>query len=192
MLTDAEIAKGCLEKKRSCQKELYDKYIKKMYALCRRYISDKDEIKDTLQEGFIKVFENIGSYRGEGSLEGWVRKIIVNTALTTLRKSKSSIFVRIEETEEETNTTLTEENQEDALFNTDFNKEDLLSAIEDLPTNYKIIFNLFCLENYSHREISEMLSITEESSRTRLNRARKILQEKLLTLHKALIAKQHN
>ena len=189
MLNDSDLVKGCLAKKRSSQKELYDTYIKKMYALCRRYISDKEEIKDILQEGFIKVFENIESYRGDGSLEGWIRKIIINTALNYIRKKKSDIFERIEDSEEDQNYTLADESENEDLFQTDFKKEELLAAIERLPENYKIIFNLFCLENYSHREISVMLSISEESSRTRLNRARKILQEELLSLHKKYLAK---
>jgi RNA polymerase sigma-70 factor (ECF subfamily) len=185
MLSDSELAKDCLQLKRSAQKELYDRYIKKMNAVCRRYVSDKDDIKDILQEGFIKVFTNIDKYRGDGPLEAWVRRILVNTALSYLRKSKSDIFIKSEGNEDEINEISdSEEENDDSVFNANFSKEELLNAVDSLPDNYKLIFNLFCIENYSHREISEMLSITEESSRTRLNRARKILQEYLLALHK--------
>jgi RNA polymerase sigma-70 factor (ECF subfamily) len=191
MLSDSEIAKGCLQLKRSAQKELYDRYIKKMNAVCRRYVSDKDEIKDVLQEGFIKVFENIEKYRGDGPLEAWIRRIIVNTVLTYIRKNKSDIFIKSEGQEQEVNNLSdTEEEEGNSIFNADFNKEDLMNAIESLPENYKIIFNLYCMENYSHREISQLLSLKEESSRTRLNRARKMLQEHLLTLHKQRLSIQ--
>jgi len=189
MLSDSDIAKECLQDKRAAQKELYDRYIKKMHAVCRRYISDKEEIKDILQESFIKVFANIGKYKGEGPLEAWIRRIIVNTTLTSMRKNKSTIFVRTEETEVENNN-ITEE-EEESIFNTDFDKTALMNAIESLPENYRIVFNLYCLENYSHKEISELLSMKEESSRTRLKRARKMLQEQLLIMHKESLAKQN-
>ncbi len=193
MLSDSDIAKDCLKFKRSAQKELYDRYIKKMNVVCRRYISDKDEIKDVLQEGFIKVFENIEKYRGEGPLEAWIRRIIVNTVLSHIRKGKSDIFVRQDKTEQEDNDILiSEEEDSDSIFNADFSKEDLMEAIESLPDNYKIIFNLYCIENYSHKEIAQLLSMKEESSRTRLNRARKILQEYLLALHKKRLSTQNN
>jgi RNA polymerase sigma-70 factor (ECF subfamily) len=104
--------------------------------------------------------------------------------LSYLRKSKSDIFIKSEGNEDEINKISDTEENDDSVFNANFSKEELLFAVESLPENYKLIFNLFCIENYSHKEISEMLSITEESSRTRLNRARKILQEYLLALHK--------
>ncbi len=192
MLSDSDIAKGCLQKKHSAQKELYDRYSKKMHAVCRRYLSDKDMIKDVLQEGFIKVFNNIEKYRGDGPLEGWIRRIIVNTTLTSIRNAKSSIFTQLAEQEEdEYDNAQTDDNDDESIFNGNFSESDLLKAIEGLPDNYRIVFNLFCLENHSHKEISEMLSIKEESSRTRLNRARAILQEKILSIHKEHLAKQN-
>jgi RNA polymerase sigma-70 factor (ECF subfamily) len=192
MLSDSEIAKGCLQLKRSAQKELYDRYIKKMNAVCRRYVSDKDEIKDVLQEGFIKVFENIEKYRGDGPLEAWVRRIIVNTVLTYIRKNKSNIFIKSEGQEQDiTSVSDGQEEEGNSIFDADFNKEDLMSAIEGLPENYRIIFNLYCIENYSHKEISQLLALKEESSRTRLNRARKMLQEHLLALHKQRLSIQN-
>jgi len=191
MLSDSEIAKGCLQLKRSAQKELYDRYIKKMNAVCRRYVSDKDEIKDVLQEGFIKVFENIDKYRSEGPLEAWIRRIIVNTVLTYIRKNKSDIFIKSEGQEQDIISDSPEE-EENSIFNADFNKEDLMNAIEGLPENYRIIFNLYCIENYSHKEIAQMLSLKEESSRTRLNRARKMLQEHLLALYKKRLSIQNS
>jgi RNA polymerase sigma-70 factor (ECF subfamily) len=190
MLSDFEIAKECLKRKSSAQKELYERYIKKMNAVCRRYLTDKEEIKDILQEGFIKVFENIEKYRGEGPLEAWVRRIIINTILTNMRKNKSSIFVKGEEGEAEKENIAADEEAQ-SIFNTDFNKEDLMAVIESLPDIYKVIFNLYCLENYSHKEISQLLSVPEETSRTRLNRARKMLQEQLLIVYKERIAKQY-
>jgi RNA polymerase sigma-70 factor (ECF subfamily) len=191
MLSDSDIAKECLQKKYSAQKELYNRYSKKMHAVCRRYLSDKDTIKDVLQEGFIKVFNNIDKYRGDGPLESWIRRIIINTALTSIRRNNSGIFLRVEENEEEDHDVIQTEEEDESVFNGNFSEEDLLKSIEALPENYKIVFNLFCLENHSHKEISEMLSIKEESSRTRLNRARKILQEHLLSIHKEYLAKQN-
>ncbi len=184
MLSDSDIVKDCLKFKRSAQKELYNRYIKKMYAVCCRYLSDKDDIKDILQEGFIKVFENIEKYRGEGPLEAWIRRIIVNTVLSHLRKNKTGIPIKQINLEEEEEFVASSEEEEDSIFNANFSKEDLMEAISNLSENYRVIFNLYCLENYSHKEIASMLSLSEEGSRTRLNRARKILQEYLKSLHK--------
>ena len=181
MHSDLEIAKGCLVSQRSSQKELYDRYINKMNAVCRRYISDKEELKDVIQEGFIKIFENIGTYRGDGPLEGWVRRVMVNTVLSHIRKNKSDLFVR--QSPEEQEGYIANEEEDNGDISGSFDKEELMAAIESLPDNYKIIFNLYCIEDYSHKEIAQMLSIKEESSRTRLIRARKILREYLMALH---------
>lgn len=154
-----------------------------MNAVCRRYISNKEEIKDVLQEGFIKVFNNLDKYRGDGPVEAWIRRIIVNTALSYIRKSKTDLYSSQDVNDHDDSISVTEEADE-SVFNADFDQNDLMAAINCLPENYKIIFNLHCIEDYSHKEIAQELSITEENSRTRLNRARKLLQEYLNALHK--------
>ena len=145
-----------------------------MYAVCLQYASDTDEANDFLQEGFIRVFTKISSYRWEGSFEGWVRKIIVNTALQMIRKKKQ-LFV------------LNEELNEDASYEVpdvqgELDKDDLLMMIRNLPVNQRIVFNLFVIEGYNHNEIAKLTGMPENTSKSHLHRARTRLKE-MITLH---------
>ncbi|MDB5256327.1 MAG: Sigma-70 region 2 [Chitinophagaceae bacterium] len=180
MLDEKDIIKGCKKSESSSQQVLYNLYKQKMYGVCLRYISDKDEAKDVLQDGFVKVFQNFAQYKGDGSLEGWIRRVIVNTALTYLRKKKKIVFEPLT-TDEQLSDSNSQE-QSTALSEIDFTEEELLATINLLPDDFKIVFNLFCLENYSHKEISELIKINENTSRSRLNRARHLLQNYLLKM----------
>jgi RNA polymerase sigma factor (sigma-70 family) len=172
MVDEEDIIRGCRKFENTSQKELYNRFHKKMYGLCLRYISDKDDAKDILQDGFVQVFTNFNKYKGEGSLEGWLRKLFVNTALMYLRKKKKITF---EQLDDYSNAQPLEQ-AESAITSADFTTAELYNTISLLPEDYKIVFNMFCIENYSHKEISELLSINENTSRTRLNRARNLLQ----------------
>ncbi len=181
MLSEEEIIKGCIEFNSATQKLLYKKYAPKMYTVCLRYSKNSDEAKDLMQECFIKVYSNISKFKKEGSFEGWIRRIFVNTAIKSLRKYKDYKIESFNDTNIDYNISVYEETiSEDA----DYTEEELRDALKILSPADHLLFNLACFENYSHKEISCQLSISEDTSRARLSRARKKLQEHLLRISK--------
>lgn len=148
-------------------------------ALCMRYAQNRDDAEDMLQEGWIRVFDNLKSFRHQGSLEGWIRKVMVTTALRHLRKAKP--------TEELTFTHDFEESPEipDALAQ--LNEQEIIVLIETLPAGYRMVFNLFVIEGYRHTEIANLLGIEESTSRSQLVKARKWLQEKILGATRSIL-----
>jgi RNA polymerase sigma-70 factor (ECF subfamily) len=165
---------GCLQNDRKQQEALYRALAPKMLAVCMRYAGDKDEAQDILQEGFIKMFNNVHKYRGEGNLEGWIRRIMVHTAISRYRKLKPVMLVEdMAENHEESNTSHNANNLE---------VNDLMKLVQQLPQVYRSVFNMYAIEGYSHQEIGTKLGITELLSRTTLYRARNILKEKLVQL----------
>jgi len=179
-VNEQNIIKGCIAYDNAAQKALYKLYAPKMYSICLRYVKDTDEAKDVMQECFIKVFTSIQKFRSEGSLEGWVKRILVNTALNHIRKNKA-VLQYVDATEIEL-ANLEDTSNDEGLEGVDFSEEELLNQIQALPEQYKIIFNLYCFEDYSHKMIAEQLSISETGSRVRLIRARKMLQSSLMKL----------
>ena len=169
-MTDEEIIEGCVKKNALAQKALYDKFAKKMMGVCLRYSDSQEEGEDILQNGFIQVFNKIDAFKSAGSLEGWVRKIIVNTALTSLRRAKkleANLEIEaIEEITEDTN------HMSDALA-----AKELLKIMQSMPTGFKTVFNLHAIEGYSHKEIGELLGITEGTSKSQFSRAKTYLQK---------------
>jgi RNA polymerase sigma-70 factor (ECF subfamily) len=167
------IVKECLAGKRQAQEKLYGLYSAKMFGICLRYCKNYDEAKDILQEGFLKVFSKLEQFNFSGSLEGWVRRIIVNTAIERLRiqnknvplENAPELYVEIEE--------------EDLPV---ISAADMLEMIQALPSQYKMVFNLYVFEKMQHKEIAEMLGISEGGSKSNLSRARAILQEKVKLL----------
>jgi RNA polymerase sigma-70 factor (ECF subfamily) len=142
-----------------------------MFGVCLRYFKDKDTAEDALQEGFIRVFQKIGTYRGEGSLEGWIRRIIVRTSIEIYRKETRFIAVEEMDASEE------HSQAEDALSL--LSAEEIISCIQELPSGFRTVFNLYAIEGYSHQEISEMLSISVGTSKSQLSRARDLLAGKI-------------
>lgn len=179
MSRQEEIINGCKKYNVHYQKALYTLYAPAMLSLCLRYSSNKEEAKDLLQEGFIKIYDKITSYKNEGSFEGWMKRIMVNTAIDQIRKNKKNSFVNIDSIPESTHLEGEEENQLDEIKN-DYTYEELVGAINSLNDEFKIVFNMFVIENYSHREIAELLSIKEETSRSRLIRAKSKIKGFLL------------
>ncbi|MDP4186969.1 MAG: sigma-70 family RNA polymerase sigma factor [Bacteroidota bacterium] len=169
MNTIADIIAGCKKGKRKSQKELYDMFSGKMYAVCLRYTSNADEAKDILQDGFVKVFTNLNTFNFKGSFEGWVRRIMINTAIACYRTKKNIYTLEIVDDMETGN---------DNVFES-LSAEELLKIIRKLPSQYKMVFNLYAIEGYSHKEISGMLGITESTSKSDLSRARAILKAKI-------------
>jgi RNA polymerase sigma factor (sigma-70 family) len=168
-----EILRGCLEGNRRDQELLYRRYAAKLYAVCLQYSNNDEEARDILQEGFIKIFENLVSYKHEGSFEGWMRKITVNTALEKFRNKHNLYKVEdidsIHETESEP-----ENNDYSGL-----EANDLMNLIRELPPKYRMVFNLYAIEGYSHKEIASMINISEGTSKSNLSRARVILQRRV-------------
>lgn len=170
MTTETDLIKGCIEGNIRMQKELYDKFSPKMYAVCLRYMGNADDAQDILQEGFIKVFRNLERFRGEGSFEGWIRRIFVNTAIEQIRKRK--IDISLTEKEE-----IIEYKSVSAVDN--INEKDLLKIVSELSPGYRSVFNMYVVEGFSHKEIGDLLGISEGTSKSQLARARMILQEKI-------------
>lgn len=168
-----EIIKGCLEGNRRDQELLYRRHAAKLYAVCLQYSVNDDEAKDILQEGFIKIFENLRQYKFEGSFEGWIRRITVNTALEKYR-SRNNLY-KVEDIDQISDT----ESEPDADEYTGLEANDLLGIIRDLPPKYKMVFILYAIEGYSHKEISKMVNISEGTSKSNLSRARIILQRRV-------------
>lgn len=171
----------CKAGKPGAQKALYELFAGKMFAICLRYASDKMSAEDILQNGFIKIFKNMDSFKELGALEGWMRKIMVNTAIEHYRKTARMHRV----------TEITPELEEpvapsvlDAL-----QLNDLLHLIEKLPDGYRLVFNMHIIEGYSHKEIADKLGITEGGSKSQLSRARQILKAALIKREEAVYAK---
>lgn len=171
-LNEQNIITLCKKGDRSAQKALYDSLSPKMFSICMRYMGDRESAEDVLQEGFISLFSKLGSYSGEGSFEGWARKVFVNTALMTLRKN--DILKQSADIENAFGVT---SGAASAIQNISY--KELLKAISELPTGYRTVFNMFAIEGYSHKEISDALGITEATSRSQLQRARVMLQNKI-------------
>ncbi|QJD95616.1 sigma-70 family RNA polymerase sigma factor [Mucilaginibacter robiniae] len=164
------IWEGCKQHNRKQQELLYQLLAPRMLTACLRYIADRDEAQDVMQEGFIKVFSAMHKYRGEGSLEGWIRRIMVHSAISRHRKQK--LVVLADELPEGMHTQMT-------YNNNNLEAKDLLHLIQQLPDTYRNVFNLYAIEGYSHQEIGNVLGISELVSRTTLCRARGVLKDKL-------------
>lgn len=165
---------GCKKGDRKAQESLYKALASKMMAVCLRYAKDNFEAEDILQMGFVKVFQKVSEFRGDGSFEGWIRRIMVNTAIETYRKNLRSLnVVDIDE----------EYDQPQSTF--DMGKlelNDLMKLVQQLSNGYRIVFNMYAIEGYSHKEIAKELGISEGASKSQLSRARAILKDKIIKM----------
>ena len=168
-ISENDLLTGCLEGNRRMQEELYRRYSPKMYAVCLRYAGNAEEAEDILQEGFIKVFKKLNSFRSEGSFEGWVRRIFVNTAIEHFRRKRYLMPV----TEKEENTI---EGKYLSVLD-DLAARDIMALVQDLSPGYRTVFNLYVVEGYTHKEIADMMGISEGTSKSQLSRAKVILQD---------------
>jgi RNA polymerase sigma-70 factor (ECF subfamily) len=172
MFNEKSLIEGCLKQNRKAQKMLYELHASKFLGVCMRYAKDKPEAEDILQDAFLKIFERIEQYNHNGSFEGWMRRIIVNTAITNYRKNVKHYH----------NSNLDDINEyEDYTLNdvTEFSLEEMLNVIQSLSPGYRMVFNMFAIEGYSHKEIAEMLNIDIATSKSQYSRARKIIQNRL-------------
>ena len=172
------IIKGCCQKEPVAQRLLYEMFSARMFGVCLRYSGSREDAQDILHEGFLKIYEKIGQFESRGSFEGWIRRIMVNTALEKFRNHNKMINVQegIEEFERGEGADLTE----------NITVKELLGMIAELSPQYRIVFNMYAIEGYSHKEISELLGITEGTSKSNLSRARAILQEKVKEYYKQI------
>ena len=171
MIPDQEIIKGCSRNDRKAQKALYDRYAPRLMAVCRRYTRSQPEAEDVLQESFVKIFRSIENFRGESRLDYWMKRIVVNTALNQQR-SKLYLFPMVDVEDIDLRS-------EAELPLSNFKLNDLLNMISRLPDGCRVIFNLYAVEGYNHREIAEMLEISEGTSKSQYARARQLLRDML-------------
>ena len=172
-ITESDLLRGCMEGNRRMQEELYRRFSPRMYAVCLRYAGNAEEAEDILQEGFIKVFKKLDSFRSEGSFEGWVRRVFVNTAIEHFRRKRYLMPV----TEKEENTI---EGKYVSVLD-ELAEKDILALVQELSPGYRTVFNMYVVEGYTHKEIADMLGISEGTSKSQLSRAKVILQDMVRT-----------
>jgi RNA polymerase sigma-70 factor (ECF subfamily) len=172
-MSDKQIIEGCARHDRKAQQLLYDKYSRFLLGVCARYSVDRSEAEDILQDSFIKIFFNINEYSGTGSFTGWLRKVAVNTAITHYHRNlKYRYHLEIEE--------LVSCETGVASFEEDFfTSEELYKVLNELPAGYRMVFNLYAVEGYKHKEIAKMLEIDINTSKSQYSRARAVIREKL-------------
>jgi RNA polymerase sigma factor (sigma-70 family) len=168
--TEQRLIKQCKKGNLQAQRELYQRYSGEMLAVCRRYTKGLEDAEEVLSNGFIKFFKNIDQFRGEGAVGAWMRRIMVREALNFIRYQKN-LFVEVDE---ERSAAFSKANETQH-----YDVEHLMMMISALPMGYKTVFNLYAIEGYNHKEIGEMLEISENTSKSQLSKARKRLQEKL-------------
>jgi RNA polymerase sigma factor (sigma-70 family) len=173
IVEDSELIRGCLHRDRKMQEMLYHKYSAKMYAVCLRYSKNADDAQDLLQEGFIKVYKNLEKFRGDGSFEGWIRRIFVNTSIEHFRRTVNN--QSLNETQE-----VTIEDKEWNALDT-LAEKDIIGMVQELSPGYRQVFNMYVIEGYSHKDIGEILGISEGTSKSQLARAKGILQKMVET-----------
>ena len=169
-MTDKELVEGCIREDRKYQKILWNLYSSKLMALCLRYCKNQEEAEDALMESFVRIYDKIPTFRYQSSLETWMRRITVNISINKLRSQKD-IWKELSESENELGYT------DNAMYQLE--AKQIMQLIERLPVGYRTVFNLFVVEGYTHKEIAEMMGIDEGTSRSKLAKARKSLQEML-------------
>jgi len=170
-LSEKSLIENCINGNRKSQKELYDMFSAKMYAICLRYAKNQMDAEDILQDAFVKLFNNLHKFRGEGSFEGWVRRIFVNTAIEHLRRNN----MKFSDSEGFENSIADKQKSAlDSLY-----EKDLINTSMKLSEGYRTVFNLYAVEGYSHKEIALKLGITESTSKSQFSRAKAILRDVL-------------
>jgi len=181
-LTDAELIKGCIQDNASCQRSLFQRYASSLLGVCHRYARNREDAEDILQDAFIKIFNKMSQFKGEGSFEGWMRRVVVNTALKKYSVSRYTKEISVGELTDPSVTVLN-----DAPAFNHLSEKDLLVLVNNLPDGYRLIFNLYVIEGYQHDEIAEMLGIQPGTSRSQLVKARQILQKEIVQIQKVAV-----
>ena len=171
-MEEAQLIGECLRGKARAQKTLFEKFAPRMMAVCMRYMKDKPEAEDVFQIGMVKVFTKLSEFKSEGPLEGWIRRIMVNSCLDQLRRNQrfisdvafDDVAFKVEDHE---------------TISSTLNTEALMGLIQKMPMGYKVVFNMFAVEGYSHQEIAEQLGISESTSKSQYLRARAYLRKRM-------------
>ena len=175
--------KQCILNDREGQLKIYQLFSPVLYGICLKYMKNEDDAKDVFQEAFVIVFQKISQYKFEGSFEGWLKRIFINKLIEALnKKKKESFFLDVFDPD----TDFSEEEEELDII--PIEQEKLLEYIQDLPDQYRTVFNLYVFEKMKHKEISELLKISEGTSKSNLNRAKRILQKRILSIKNFKIA----
>ena len=180
-MTEEQLIKACIKEDAACQREVFNRYSSRMLGVCQRYARNTADAEDILQDAFIKVFDKMHQFKFEGSFEGWIRKIVVNTALkkyTLTRYSKEISGYEVKDSDEGTL---------DPSVYSHLTQKDLMVLINNLPDGYRVVFNLYVIEGYQHDEIAEMLGIQPGTSRSQLVKARTMLQRQITQLQKIAV-----
>ena len=181
-MTDIEIIKGCIKDDALSQKSLFNRYASPLLGVCMRYARNKEDAEDILQDSFIKIFKKISQFKGEGSFEGWMKRVVVNTALKKYTVSRYTKEFSVEEVKD---TVLPDSNDVPAFNH--LKEKDLLVLIHNLPDGYRLIFNLYVIEGFQHDEIANMLGIHAGTSRSQLVKARQMLQREIIQIQKVAV-----
>ncbi len=172
-MTEEAMVQGCISKDPVCQQELYQRFSPAMLSVCYRYAKNREDAEDMLQEGFIKVFTQIGQFQHKGALEGWIRKIMVHTCINILKKNRK--FADSVDLIHASTLPIREEHIPSIM-----QAKQVVECIRMLPLGYRTVLNLFAIEGYSHREIGQMLEIEESTSRSQYTRAKSMLEQILI------------
>jgi len=173
---DGEILKGCIQGNHSAQRKLFERYSRLLLGVCNRYAQSIEEAEDVMQEGFVKIFLNINEFKGDGSLVAWMRRIMINTAITYYHRMRKHRY------HDDLDDVRESKMSDNSWSESEFTKEELYNVIHRMPDGYRMVFNLYAVEGYKHREIAEILQIDENTSKSQYSRARRWLQERLLKL----------
>ena len=186
MVSDDQIIYECRKGKRRAYSQLYQKYAPVLLGICIRYTHKREEAEDVLQEGFIKVFQKINTFEGKGSFEGWLKRIMVNTAINYYKSNKK---YQLQEEYDVNNVNHTKSNQPDEIVELDgpINQEVLIGMINDLPVGYRLVFNMYVFDGMTHKEIALDLNVSEGTSKSQLSKARRHLKAKVEELQQKLI-----
>jgi RNA polymerase sigma-70 factor (ECF subfamily) len=171
-MDDFSLVNECIRGNPKAQKALFDKFAPKMFSVCLRYMKKSDEAEDVLQDSFVKIFQKLSDFKNEGVLEGWIRRIVVNSCLDQIRKnSKFLNDIQAEEVEYKLD--------QNSFIAENLMAEDLMNLIQKMPDGYRLVFNMFAIEGFSHQEIASQLGITESTSKSQYLRARAYLRDRI-------------
>ncbi len=170
----SELIEGCKNEDKKSQDALYQRYSSMTYGVCLRYTNSKFDAEDVMMEAWVKIFKNIESYSIDNSFEGWIRRIMVNTAITHYRKNLKHAYQA-----DVSEIAYTKDDHQDGFMHSEFTREELMKTINALPDGYRVVFNMYVIEGYKHKEIAEILEIDINTSKSQLSRAKKYLQREL-------------
>ncbi len=174
MISEDQLIDRCRKNDRTAQKILYDRYASIMFGICLRYVFERSEAEDILQEGFLKIFTKINEFEGRGSFEGWMKRVFINTAITLYHKNSkhNKNHYNIDDVH-------VVKSEKPVFDDSEFTNEELINIIHSLPKGYKLVFNMYAIEGYKHKEIAEMLNIDINTSKSQYSRAKKLIRKKL-------------